>query len=86
MTLTMTTQYLDVLELAVILGKSPDTIRQNVRRRPWLVPPNIHIPQARMLRWRASDVEAWMAERKQGSGHGEASAEATTRQSTCQTH
>lgn len=56
--------YLDVFELAEILGRTPATIRRNMRCRPWLVPAKMHIPGTRMLRWRATDVEVWLAEQK----------------------
>ena len=48
-------------ELAVILGRSPETIRKDIRRNPDAVPPRLHLPGTRLLRWRASDVDAWLA-------------------------
>ena len=51
---------LDIQELAELLGRSTETIRKDVRRRPDAVPPRLVIPGTRLLRWRASDVEAWL--------------------------
>ncbi len=48
-------------ELAVILGRSPETIRKDIRRNPDAVPPRLQLPGTRLLRWRASDVDAWLA-------------------------
>ncbi len=61
----MTTKYLDIFEVAEVLGVTPETVRKNMKRRPWLVPMNMHIPGTRMLRWRIVDVEAWLVEKKQ---------------------
>lgn len=47
-------------ELATILGRSPETIRRDLRRNPYAVPPQVQIPGTRLLRWRAVDVEAWL--------------------------
>lgn len=52
---------LDIHELATVLGRSPETIKKDLRRNPLAVPPRLHIPGTRMLRWRACDVEAWLA-------------------------
>lgn len=54
--------YLDIDELAQMLGRSSSSIRRNLARRPFLVPPKMHIPGSKMLRWRARDVESWMFE------------------------
>ena len=48
-------------ELAAILGRSPETIRKDIRRNPDAVPPRLQLPGTRLLRWRASDVDAWLA-------------------------
>jgi predicted DNA-binding transcriptional regulator AlpA len=47
-------------DLAAILGRSPETIRRDLRRNPDAVPPRLQLPGARLLRWRAADVEAWL--------------------------
>lgn len=52
---------LDLNELADYLGRSPDTIKKDLKRNPMAVPPRLHIPGTRLLRWRISDVEAWLA-------------------------
>ena len=44
-------------ELADILGRSPETIRKDIRRNPDAVPPRLKLPGTRLLRWRASDVD-----------------------------
>jgi predicted DNA-binding transcriptional regulator AlpA len=51
---------LDVQELAVLLGRSSKTIRNDLSRRPDAVPPRLHLPGTRLLRWRASDVNRWL--------------------------
>jgi predicted DNA-binding transcriptional regulator AlpA len=56
------TKYLDIYELGELLGKSPATIRKNLRRNPRRVPPRMHIPGTKMLRWRVVDVEVWRDE------------------------
>lgn len=54
--------YLDIHELAALLGQSTRTIQHNLVNCPHLVPPKMHIPSSRMLRWRRHEVEAWMFE------------------------
>ncbi|WP_296658535.1 helix-turn-helix domain-containing protein [Paraburkholderia sp.] len=53
---------LDIHELAELLGRSPETIKKDIRRNHLAVPPRLHIPGTRLLRWRRADVEAWLAE------------------------
>lgn len=53
---------LDLNELADYLGRSPDTIKKDLKRNPMAVPPRLHIPGTRLLRWRMEDVEAWLAQ------------------------
>jgi len=58
-------------ELAVILGRSPETIRRDLRRNPDAVPPRLQLPGTRLLRWRAADVEAWLERHIMGGArHG----------------
>lgn len=52
---------LSVEEVARILGRSPKTIRKDITRRPWAVPPRLLLPGARQLRWRLVDVQNWLA-------------------------
>ena len=63
-------QLLTLDELAAILGRSPQTIRRDLRRNPDAVPPRIQLPGTRLLRWRAIDVQAWLARHaEQGARH-----------------
>ena len=55
-------QLLTLDDLAQLLGRSPDTIKKDMRRNPDAVPPRLVLPQTRLLRWRASDVELWLAQ------------------------
>ena len=48
-------------ELAQLLGRSPETIKKDLLRNPGAVPPRLRVPHTRLLRWRAVDVEAWLA-------------------------
>jgi predicted DNA-binding transcriptional regulator AlpA len=63
---------LDLQELATVLGRSPETIKKDLKRNPGAVPPRLQLPHTRLLRWRAADVEVWLAahvQGKQGVGH-----------------
>ena len=51
---------LTVHDLKAILGRSVETIQKDITRRPSAVPPRVLIPGTRLLRWRASDVQAWL--------------------------
>lgn len=62
----MSPNLLDIHELAELLGRSPATIKKDLRRNPRAVPPRLHIPGTRLLRWRRVDVEAWLAEHVDG--------------------
>lgn len=57
----MTTELLDLNDLASMLGRSPETIKKDMLRNRLAVPPRLHIPGTRLLRWRHVDVEAWLA-------------------------
>lgn len=52
---------LDLNELSTLLGRSPETIKKDLKRNRLAVPPRLHIPGTRMLRWRKVDVDAWLA-------------------------
>jgi predicted DNA-binding transcriptional regulator AlpA len=52
---------LDLTDLANLLGRSPETIKKDIRRNRLAVPPRLHIPGTRLLRWRQADVDAWLA-------------------------
>ncbi|AXF10004.1 hypothetical protein CUJ91_18465 [Paraburkholderia graminis] len=62
---------LELEDLAALLGRSPQTIRKDIRRNPMAVPPRLHIPGTRMLRWRECDVQAWLADHVVGGGANE---------------
>lgn len=47
-------------DLAAMLGRSPETIKKDLGRKPWAVPPRLILPSTRMLRWRVVDVNAWL--------------------------
>ena len=51
---------LNLQALAHLLGRSPETIRRDLRRNPDAVPPRTLIPGTRLLRWREADVAAWL--------------------------
>lgn len=53
-------QLLTLDELAQMLGRSPDTIKKDMRRNPDAVPPRLVLPHTRLLRWRLCDVDAWL--------------------------
>ena len=57
----MTTAILDLNDLASMLGRSPETIKKDMLRNHLAVPPRLHIPGTRLLRWRRVDVDAWLA-------------------------
>lgn len=52
----------DLEELAALLGRSLETIKKDIRRNPGAVPPRLHIPGTRLLRWREEDIAAWLAD------------------------
>lgn len=58
------TKYLDIWELDELLGRAPETIRKQLRSDPRRVPPRMHIARTRILRWKDSEVEAWLEEQK----------------------
>lgn len=57
----MEIKLLDLHELSTLLGRSPETIKKDMKRNRGAVPPRLHIPGTRLLRWRQIDVEAWLA-------------------------
>jgi predicted DNA-binding transcriptional regulator AlpA len=67
--LLMEKKLLDLDELATLLGRSPETIKKDLKRNRLAVPPRLHIPGTRLLRWRQSDIDSWLAshvENRQG--------------------
>lgn len=59
---------LELTELAELLRRSPETIKKDLRRNPEAVPPRLQLPGTRLLRWRASDVDAWLEQHVQTAG------------------
>lgn len=57
----MENKLLNLQELGALLGRSPETIKKDLKRNCMAVPPRLHIPGTRLLRWRAVDVNAWLA-------------------------
>lgn len=57
----MENSILDLTDLANLLGRSPETIKKDIKRNQLAVPPRLHIPGTRLLRWRRADVDAWLA-------------------------
>lgn len=51
---------LDINQLSEILGRAPQTIRNDMCRNPKAVPPRIAIPGTRLCRWSLENVEAWI--------------------------
>lgn len=47
-------------DVSALLGRSPETVRKDLRRNPAAVPPRLVLPNTRQLRWRAKDVEVWL--------------------------
>lgn len=56
------TKYLDVEELAVLMDLTPSTIRRYVAKKPFNLPPKMHIPGSKMMRWRKVEAEKWLYE------------------------
>jgi hypothetical protein len=52
---------IDVYDLALVLRRSPATIKRDLRRNPAAVPPRTTLPGTRLLRWRAGDVQLWLS-------------------------
>jgi predicted DNA-binding transcriptional regulator AlpA len=51
---------LDVEDLGKILGRSPHTLKRDLRRNPAAVPPRMELPGTRLLRWRPEAVKKWL--------------------------
>ena len=58
---------LDIQELALLLGRSAETIRKDLRRRPDAVPQRLQLSGTRLLRWRLVDVTTWLAKHVMGA-------------------
>lgn len=62
------TNYLDIEDLAELLGIRADTVRKKLRVAPQALPPKMYIPGSKMLRWRTREVENWLQEREYANG------------------
>jgi predicted DNA-binding transcriptional regulator AlpA len=51
---------LDIDELSALLGRSVHTIKKDLKQNPLAVPPRVHLPGTRLLRWRPQDVDVWL--------------------------
>lgn len=54
------TPLIDLVGLARLLKRNPQTIRRDLARNPAAVPPRLQLPGTRLLRWREDDVAAWL--------------------------
>ncbi len=54
------TPLLDLDDLSHVLGRSPHTVKRDLRRNPSAVPPRLQLPGTKLLRWRQQDVEDWL--------------------------
>lgn len=61
----MQTTYLDIEELAEMLGISITAAKRALRLRAWDLPPRAH-GFGELLRWRRNVVASWMFERALG--------------------
>lgn len=52
---------LTIVDVARLLGRSPQTLKSDLLRNPQAVPPRIRIPGTRLLRWREADVKNWLS-------------------------
>ena len=53
--------YLDINDLAQLLGLSVGAVRRRLRMSPWTLPPKAY-GFGSMLRWRQSEVMVWLEE------------------------
>jgi len=51
---------LTMVDVARLLNRNPATLKSDLLRNPRAVPPRVHLPGTRLLRWREADVEAWL--------------------------
>ncbi len=61
---------LTLQDLSLVLGRSPETIRKDLRRNPKAVPPRLVLPNTRQLRWRIQDVSAWLEKHVSATAKG----------------
>lgn len=60
---------LKLIDVATLLGRSPETVRRDLHRNPAAVSPQVVIPGARHLRWSEQAVVAWLGKHTQGGQH-----------------
>lgn len=53
---------LSAQELSGILNRPLSSIRSDISRKPWSLPPRCQAPGTKLLLWRAEDVESWLAQ------------------------
>lgn len=53
-------QILTVEQLAILIHKSPASIRSDASRKPQVLPPICRLPGNKRLLWRREDVAAWV--------------------------
>jgi hypothetical protein len=53
---------LSAQELSSILNRPLSSIRSDISRKPWSLPPRCQAPGTKLLLWRAEDVETWLAQ------------------------
>lgn len=58
-----------VEDVALLLHRSPATVRADVNRRPETLPPRIVIPGSKKLVWLYEDVMAWLEECRKTTTH-----------------
>lgn len=63
----MAEQIFNVEQLALLLHKSPASIRSDASRNPEALPPICRLPGNKRLLWRSEDVFAWVAKFVQGA-------------------
>lgn len=52
---------LNLDDVSLLLRRSAETIKSDLRRNPNAVPPCFHLPGTRLLRWREEDVSRWLS-------------------------
>lgn len=53
-------EYLDLNELANLMGISLRTAKRRLRQEPWRLPPAIRTPFLPMQRWREVEARQWV--------------------------
>ena len=53
---------IEIKEVARLLGRAVQTLRDDMLRNPNAVPPRVRFPGSNALRWRTEDVERWVTQ------------------------